>query len=291
MTRALFLREYMLTNSHQRHDRLYEDPSPSSPFSIFSVAQASSLSPSLSIDASSPVGSYGSSDFSLLVSGKDEFRTAGASADSSLGTRPSRWLLSTDRICPRPIFEAIIQDWVELQYPLTPLVHLPTFINDMSAGREVKDAVFFSLLISMCASIVGNIPRIFHKYQSLDGGLPYDTRSDMVNHCQDVVMQLRGPDYFDQSTHEKWSIAFFFGIAQGNLGYRNRSMIFAAETDHHIRQIEAARASNELSLSNVEMQLHKKALCLTVIAYLWVAQPKDWIVYLTFRQPQGPDKS
>lgn len=177
-----------------------------------------------------------------------------------------------------------------------PLVHRPTFRRDLDAGRHATDATFFSLLVTMCAAIVANVPSIFYKYKALNGDLPYQTRSAMVDYCHDVVMQLRGPDYFDQTTQEKWSIAYLLGTAHGNLNHFSRSLMFATEAEHHLRQIQHYQRVRYQSQSIIEMQLHRKAICLSTIGYLWVpltkviARQYFYQTLLTEGQPQSRHK-
>ncbi|KAL1890752.1 hypothetical protein Sste5346_008077 [Sporothrix stenoceras] len=200
-------------------------------------------------------------------------------AGTGMTAGSAQWLLSTDRICSRRVFDAMIQDYLDLQYPLMPLFHRPSFRRDLDAGRETTDAIFFSLLVTMCAALVANVPSTFYKYKSLDDGsrfcLPYATRSDMVNDCHDIVMQLRRFNYADTTTHEKWSIAYLLGVAHGNMQHQTRSMMLSAEADHHLRQMHSYHTvtASRHRRSNIELQLHHKAVCLSAIGYLVELDP------------------
>lgn len=191
-------------------------------------------------------------------------------AAMGLSVSSSRWVLSTDRICSRRVFDVMMQDFLDLQYPLMPLFHRPSFRSDLDSGRETTDATFFSLLVTMCAALVANVPSTFSKYNAMDGCFFYQTRSDMVNHCHDVVMQLRRPEYSYQTTHEKWCIAYLLSVAHGNLNHRTCSMMLSAEADHHLRQMQRYHMTSQPPHSNIELQLHRKAICLSTIGYLYV---------------------
>jgi hypothetical protein len=161
----------------------------------------------------------------------------------------------------------MIQDWMKLLYPLTPVVHLPSFLADLEAGKETNDPIFFSIVASMCAALVSTVSSSFNKYKSLDSSFPYHECSQMVDCIQDMITQLRTPDYFDHSTHGKWTISFLLGAAQGNCSRLNRAMVFAAESNHHMRQLACWNATSYEGLTNIESQLRKKAACLCAIGH------------------------
>lgn len=44
-------------------------------------------------------------------------------------------------------------------YPITPFLHRPSFVADLSARRDRSDPVFFSLVLAVIASTLVQIPR------------------------------------------------------------------------------------------------------------------------------------
>src|SRR6478735_3243811 len=45
----------------------------------------------------------------------------------------------TDEICPRSLFMTIMTDYIDHIYPLVPVVHLPTFRNDLASKKDITD--------------------------------------------------------------------------------------------------------------------------------------------------------
>lgn len=161
----------------------------------------------------------------------------------------------------------MMQDFLDMQYPVMPVIHRPSFKRDLMARRETNDPVFFTLVITIAAALVANIPSCFYKYRAMDSSFPYQTRTQMINLCYEMAMHLRAPEYFDHSTHEKWAIAYLLGVAHGNLHHRSRSLMYSAEADHHIRQLQYQQQKRR-SESKIELQMHCKAVCLGSNGYL-----------------------
>lgn len=191
-----------------------------------------------------------------------------ASTTPELSYNCSIDLFSTDSICSKYTFDTMIHDWLELVYPLVPIVHRPTFRQQLEAHRETSDPIFFSLLSCICASLIATIPSSFKKYRELDESFRFRTRLEMVDFCHELAVKSRGPDYFDESTQEKWSIAYLLAAAYGNLRYFNRCLMFATEGRHHMRRLGCQVASSYSGLSKVEEQLRKRSLWLSLCGYL-----------------------
>ncbi|KAG8799931.1 hypothetical protein FRC17_007001, partial [Serendipita sp. 399] len=62
-------------------------------------------------------------------------------------------------IAPREMLLQIIQLFFDFVYPLTPCVHRPSFMADLSSRREERDPLFFALVMSTIASTLVQVPR------------------------------------------------------------------------------------------------------------------------------------
>lgn len=62
-------------------------------------------------------------------------------------------------IAPREMLLQIIQLFFDFVYPLTPCVHRPSFMADLSSRREERDPLFFALVMSTVASTLVQVPR------------------------------------------------------------------------------------------------------------------------------------
>jgi hypothetical protein len=64
-------------------------------------------------------------------------------------------------IAPREMILQIIQLFFDFVYPLTPCVHRPSFMADLSSRREERDPLFFALVMSTVASTLVQVPRSY----------------------------------------------------------------------------------------------------------------------------------
>lgn len=64
-------------------------------------------------------------------------------------------------VAPREMLLQIIQLFFDFVYPLTPCVHRPSFMADLSSRREERDPLFFALVMSTIASTLVQVPRSY----------------------------------------------------------------------------------------------------------------------------------
>lgn len=64
-------------------------------------------------------------------------------------------------ILPLDMLNLIITLFFDFVYPLTPCIHKPSFMVDLAAGREERDPLFFSLVMSTIASTLVQVPRSY----------------------------------------------------------------------------------------------------------------------------------
>ncbi|KAF2107871.1 glycosyl hydrolase family 3 C-terminal domain-containing protein [Lophiotrema nucula] len=74
--------------------------------------------------------------------------------------------LAVEHLCPRHVFLDIIRDYLEMVYPVLPLVHRPSFCNLLENQAYADDPAFFRLCIPLCAVTVASIPRKFEIYNA-----------------------------------------------------------------------------------------------------------------------------
>lgn len=66
-----------------------------------------------------------------------------------------------EEIAPRDTFTLIIALFFDFVYPLTPIIHKPSFMADLHARREERDPLFFALVMSTVASTLVQMPRSY----------------------------------------------------------------------------------------------------------------------------------
>ncbi|WVQ78291.1 hypothetical protein IAT38_000376 [Cryptococcus sp. DSM 104549] len=90
-------------------------------------------------------------------------RTASISTSSShaLMSPPggSMSLDSIDQVIPGPVIENVMNLFFDYVYPLTPCIHRPTFVADLTARRDRRDPAFFALALCIVGSTLVQVPR------------------------------------------------------------------------------------------------------------------------------------
>lgn len=161
-----------------------------------------------------------------------------------------------------------MQDYLDLLYPLIPLVHRPTFMRDLHARKDSHDPVFLSLIAAICALLVTQMPRKFVQYCSKPNDLRFGTRIEMADFCINLIMSVRKIDHFDNPTIEKLVISYMTAVAYLHLGSPNRVLMIMAEAMQFTRLMKLHQLDSYNGIDHIESQLRKKAFCLMLIAHL-----------------------
>lgn len=175
----------------------------------------------------------------------------------------------TDPICPRQLFNEIIQDFLDIIYPTVPLVHRPTFVADLKNERERFDPSFLNLLIAMCATVVAIVASRFHHYCSSTTRLRFQTRAEMVLFCSEMIQRSQKVDYFDEPTHTKWATSYLIGLCYFHVGFAESSVLMRnAEQIQLARILRFHEPETYKGLNCIEVQLKKKAFWLTFFGHV-----------------------
>lgn len=178
----------------------------------------------------------------------------------------------TDELCSRALIDTLMADYLDLVYPLVPVVHRPSFRRDLAANRDVADPDFFALLVSLCALTVGLLPSRFRDYRAAadpDGqqGRLYETRTALIDRCAGLCTRQRPAGYWDRVNHRKWAVSYVLSVACFQTGQVNRSRMFDVEYLQLSRLLGLHRVSEYEGLNCVETQLRKKAFWLMFYGY------------------------
>ena len=158
-----------------------------------------------------------------------------------------------------------MSDYLEFIYPLIPVVHRPTFRQDLWRNRDQYDPCFLGLLICLCAVTVGLLPSRFQRYRS---SLCFRTRTEMITCCYDMCQRLRGPQYFDEINLQKWARSYLLNIAFFQIGQQNLSRMLEVEAMQLARLLDIHRITGYEGLNYIETQLRKKAFWLMFYGYV-----------------------
>jgi hypothetical protein len=176
----------------------------------------------------------------------------------------------TDGLCSRELLKCMLDDYLEFLYPLIPVVHRPSFRQDLRQNRDVYDKDFLGLILSLCAATVGTMPRRFRAYRSFQTPIQFQTRTEMIRYCYDLSSELRGPDYFDRINLQKWATSYMMTISFFQIGEHNRSRMVEVESMQFARLLDLHRISGYDGLNCIETQLRKKAFWLMFYGYVYV---------------------
>jgi hypothetical protein len=181
----------------------------------------------------------------------------------------------TDGLCSRELLKCMLDDYLEFLYPLIPVVHRPSFRQDLRQNRDVYDKDFLGLILSLCAATVGTMPRRFRAYRSFQTPIQFQTRTEMIRYCYDLSSELRGPDYFDRINLQKWATSYMMTISFFQIGEHNRSRMVEVESMQFARLLDLHRISGYDGLNCIETQLRKKAFWLMFYGYVYVSHKSN----------------
>lgn len=179
----------------------------------------------------------------------------------------------TDELCSRALLNIIINDYLDLIYPLVPVVHRPSFRADLASDRDCKDPDFLCLVISLAALTVGLLPSRFPVYRAMapEVAMRFETRTAMINCCSDICMRLRDHKYWDHISLRKWAVCYALSISFFQTGQTNRSRMLEVESTQVGRLLGLHRISDYNGLNCIETQLRKKAFWLLFYTFAWVS--------------------
>lgn len=171
--------------------------------------------------------------------------------------------LSTDLLCSRPIINSIIKTYLEDLYPLTPIVHRPTFISDLNKRREKEDPLFLGLILAVSAFTVAHIPRKLASYKVLDSNFRYQTCSEMICHCHDLVYTIKSSPYWISSYNAsvtQVSILMLISMADYYLTrHRTRAFLLNQEAFGLMRLLGFGKwPEGYRNISKIEAELRKR---------------------------------
>ncbi|KZL76065.1 quinate utilization pathway activator [Colletotrichum tofieldiae] len=175
----------------------------------------------------------------------------------------------TDELCSRALINILMVDYLDLVYPLVPVVHRPSFRRDLAANRDITDPDFFALLISLAALTVGLLPSRFRGYRAVDleAGRRFETRTALINCCAEICTRQRTASYWDHVNHRKWAVCYVLSVACFQTGQVNRSRMFDVEYLQLSRLLGLHSISEYEGLNFIETHLRKKAFWLLFYSY------------------------
>ncbi|KAF1959491.1 hypothetical protein CC80DRAFT_489621 [Byssothecium circinans] len=172
--------------------------------------------------------------------------------------------LSIEHLCPKAAFGAIIDDYLQLVFPLLPLVHRPSFRASIEAAAYTADPAFFRLCLAVCAVTVASIPRKFEEY----GREKYADVGAMVDRACHMVLLSRiasEPEWQNQPQTGTMIVSILLTMASHYAGRANQGWGYASEAIQFFRALELYRKVGYEHLSLLEGEMCKRAFWLLYI--------------------------
>ncbi|KAF2644815.1 hypothetical protein P280DRAFT_443859 [Massarina eburnea CBS 473.64] len=172
--------------------------------------------------------------------------------------------LSIEHFCPKATFRSIIDDFLQLVFPLLPLVHRPSFRTSIESAAYTADPAFFRLCLAICAVTVASIPRKFEEY----GRDKYADVGAMVDRACHMVLLSRiasEPEFQNQPTMATMIVSILLTMASHYAGRANQGWGYASEAIQFFRTLELYRKERYEGLSLLDREMCKRAFWMLYI--------------------------
>jgi len=175
---------------------------------------------------------------------------------------------ATDSLCPREMVLWMLDDFLTSLYPLIPVIHRPSFRKAISMNQDNEDPDLRGLIYGLCAAVVGTMPSKYLAYRNHKPPLNFATRQDFIDHAYTILLQLRGPGFFDEISFKKFATSYLFDIAYLQIGNANRARMIEVECLQLGRMLNLHRITEYKGLNHIETQLRKKGFWLLFYSYV-----------------------
>lgn len=165
---------------------------------------------------------------------------------------------SAEQLCDEVVFQAILNDFLDLVYPLIPLVHPPGFRKLANDKAYNNDPAFFRICLAICAITVASIPRKFAEY----GLNRYTSVGVMVDRACHLVLLSRistEPEWQNRPTMSTMIVSILLTMASHYAGRANQGWSYASEAIQFFRALELFREEAYAGLTLLDGQLCKRA--------------------------------
>lgn len=175
-----------------------------------------------------------------------------------------------DAFCSKKISDFLIQNFMDHLYPLTPVVHKPTFFARLNDRAHFHDPAFFSLVISILVTTVCTMPGMMRSCRQLDSSFTHAGRKEMMETGERLILRVRPSNHYDDLSIDKWACAYLHVVANAQLKLVRRALMHHSEANAMARHMGLHTVDAYEGLNHVERQLRKKALWMNFLSERWV---------------------
>ncbi|KAJ4303389.1 hypothetical protein N0V90_002282 [Kalmusia sp. IMI 367209] len=174
--------------------------------------------------------------------------------------------LTPTHFCEPSILRIIVQDYLDLVYPLLPLVHRRKFREqfDNDADAIDPDPCVFRLCLAVCAVTIASLPRKFDEYNK---GRYADIGAMVDRACHLVLVSRISSETLWQDRPATSTVIVSVLLATASLyaGRVNQGWGYAIEAIHFFRTLGLYRREGYMHLPPLEHEFCKRAFWLLYI--------------------------
>lgn len=172
--------------------------------------------------------------------------------------------IKIEHLCPHHIFITIFEDYLQYIYPITPIIHRPSFMSKVASRQHESDPAFLRLCLSLCAMTVSSIHRRVGRY----GFDYYETPKQLVTRAYHLVMASRlatDPEWADDPTMDTLLCSLLLGQAAHYTESPSRGWNLINESLYCCRSLDLYEESGYTSVSIVDREIAKRAFWMLYI--------------------------
>jgi hypothetical protein len=167
-------------------------------------------------------------------------------------------------LCPLDVFGLIIEDYLELIYPIAPLVHQPSFLALVTARQYEFDPTFLRLCLSLCAMTIASM----HRKIAIYGFGYYSDPKDMVSRAYQLVMASRlatVPQWADEPSMDTLLCSLLLGLSSHYTESPSRGWVLVNESLYSCRKLNLFQELGYQSRTSIETEICKRAFWMLYI--------------------------
>jgi len=172
--------------------------------------------------------------------------------------------VTLEHLCPQEIFDMILEDYLELIYPITPIVHRPSFRQLVVDRQYETDPALLRLCLSLCAMTISSMHRKIEIY----GFGFYASPREMVNRAYQLVMASRlvtVPQWANEPSIDTLLCSLLLGMASHYTESPSQGWVLLNESMHCSRSLGLFQKEAYESRNVINTEICKRAFWMLYI--------------------------
>jgi hypothetical protein len=172
-----------------------------------------------------------------------------------------------EHLCPLPVLQMIVNDYLDEIYPIAPIIHIPSFKSQFSASKYTTDPVFLRLCLSICAMTIASRPKSIDAY----GFGHYLAAKEMVSRACQLVTASRvatASEWADEPTSNELICSLLLGTASHYTDSPRRGWVYINESIHCSRNLSLCNPEGYEGMSVLSREINKRAFWMLYIVQM-----------------------